>query len=82
MAVGALAVTSIGYGRAHHLRDLGPSTAQTLSFLSNELFLVVIAGGFLFDLPAGLAILRGAQSKDMAERIRAGKLLDGAEPAV
>ena len=61
MAVGALSVTSIEYGLAHHLRDLGPSSAQTLSFLSNELFLVVIAGGFLFALPAGLAILRGGQ---------------------
>ncbi len=61
MAAGALIVTSIEYGLAHHLRDLGPASAQTLSFLSNELFLVVIAGGFLFALPAGLAILRGAQ---------------------
>jgi hypothetical protein len=61
MAVGALIVTSIEYGLAHRLRDLSPSSAQTLSFLSNELFLVVIAGGFLFALPAGLAILRGAQ---------------------
>ena len=61
MAVGAFAVTSIEYGLAHNLHVLGPSSAQTLSFLSNELFLVVIAGGFLFALPAGLAILRGAQ---------------------
>lgn len=61
LETGNLSVTSIEYGLAHHLRDLGPSTAQTLSFLSNELFLVVIAGGFLFALSAGLAILRGGQ---------------------
>ncbi len=59
MAVGALTVTGIEYGLAHHLRDLSPASAQTLSFLSNELFLVVIVGGFLFALPSGLAILRG-----------------------
>ena len=61
MAVGALTVTGIEYGLAHHLRDLSPASAQTLSFLSNELFLVVIVGGFLFALPSGLAILRGAE---------------------
>ncbi len=61
MAVGALIVTGIEYGLAHHLRDLTPATTQTLSFLSNELFLVVIGGGLLFALPSGLAILRGAE---------------------
>ena len=61
MVVGVLAITSIEYGLAHHLGDLSPASAQTLSFLSNELFLVVIAGGFLFALPSGLAILRGAR---------------------
>ena len=61
MAVGALIVTGIEYGLAHNLSDLTPVSAQTLSFLSNELFLVVIGGGLLFALPSGLAILRGAE---------------------
>ncbi len=60
MAVGALIVTGIEYGLAHNLGHLTPASAQALSFLSNELFLVVIGGGLLFALPSGLAILRGA----------------------
>lgn len=60
MAVGALTVAAIEHGLAEHLRDLTPAGAQTASFLSNELFVVVIAGGFLFALPGGIAILRAA----------------------
>lgn len=58
--MGPSRVVGIEYGLAYHLGDLTPASAQTLSFLSNELFLVVIGGGLLFALPSGLAILRGA----------------------
>jgi hypothetical protein len=61
MAVGALLGTGIEYGLAHQLRHLGPQTAQTLSFLSEELFLPVIVGAFILGVSSGLAILRGAQ---------------------
>ena len=64
MAAGALAGTGIEYGLAHNLHDFGPEAAKTLNFISTELFLPVIAGGFLFGVCAGLAILRGAALPD------------------
>jgi hypothetical protein len=60
MAVGALAGTGVEYGIAHNLHDLSPEAVKTLNFVSTELFLPVLAGGFIFGMCAGLAILRGA----------------------
>jgi hypothetical protein len=61
MAVGVFMAVSAEYGLAHNLHDLTPATAQTLSVLSNELFLPVLGGAFLFAIASGLAILRGAR---------------------
>jgi hypothetical protein len=61
MAVGVFMAVSAEYGLAHNLHDLTPATAQTLSVLSNELFLPVLGGAFLFAIGSGLAILRGAR---------------------
>jgi hypothetical protein len=61
MAAGAVTGSAVEYGLAHHLSRVGPQTAQTMNLLSNELFLPVIVGAFLFAVPSGLAILRGAQ---------------------
>lgn len=60
MAAGALAATGIEYGLAHNLHDFTPEAAKTLNFISTELFLTVLGGGFIFAVCAGLAILRGA----------------------
>jgi hypothetical protein len=60
MAVGALGGTGVEYGIAHNLHDLSPEAVKTLNFISAELFLPVLAGGFIFGTCAGLAILRGA----------------------
>ncbi|MGH2831941.1 MAG: hypothetical protein ACRDK2_04125 [Solirubrobacteraceae bacterium] len=60
MAAGALAATGIEYGLAHNLHDFTPEAAKTLSFISTELFLPVLAGAFILAVCAGLAILRGA----------------------
>lgn len=60
MAAGALAGTGVEYGLAHNVHDLSNETAKTLNFVSSELFLPVLAGGFLFGVCSGLAILRGA----------------------
>ncbi|HEX5309111.1 MAG TPA: hypothetical protein VFW38_08535 [Solirubrobacteraceae bacterium] len=60
MAAGAIGVTALEYGLAHNLYDFTPEAAKTLNFISSEMFLPVLAGGFIFGLCAGLAILRGA----------------------
>lgn len=60
MAVAAITATGVEYGLAHNLRDLSPETAKTPNFISSELFLPVLAGGFVFGSCSGLAILRGA----------------------
>ncbi len=60
MSAGALTGTGLEYGVAHNLHDLTPETVKTLNFIGQELFLPVLAGGFIFGLCAGLAILRGA----------------------
>lgn len=64
MATGALAATGIEYGLAHNLHYFSPEAAKTLNFISNELFLPVLAGGFLFGVCSGLAILRGSALPD------------------
>lgn len=61
MAVGALSVSGIEYGLAHNLGHFSPEAAKTLNFVGSELFLPVLAGGFVFGVCAGLAILRGAE---------------------
>jgi hypothetical protein len=61
MAAGALITTAAEYGLAHNLSGLTPATAQTMNLISNELFLPLIGGAFLFAVAAGLAILRGAR---------------------
>jgi hypothetical protein len=61
MAAGATTGSAVEYGLAHHLSRVGPATAQTMNLLSNELFLPVIVGAFLFAVPSGLAILLGGR---------------------
>jgi hypothetical protein len=61
MAAGAIMGSAVEFGLAEHLRHLTPATAQTMNLLSNELFLPVLVGAFLFAVPSGLAILRGAR---------------------
>jgi hypothetical protein len=60
MAVGALSISGVEYGIAHNLSNLTPAMVKTLNFVSNELFLPLIGGGFIFGVGAGIAILRGA----------------------
>lgn len=60
MAGGALTGTGLEYGIAHNLHHLSPQAAQTLNFISQELFLPVLAGAFVLAICGGLAILRGA----------------------
>ncbi len=60
MAAGALIGSGVEYGLAHNIHSLGLEEARTLNFLSDELFLAVLAGGFVFGACAGIAILRGA----------------------
>ena len=60
MAAGAITGAGVEYALAHRLQHLGPEAAQAVHFLSQELFLPVLAGAFVFALSSGLAILRGA----------------------
>jgi hypothetical protein len=60
MAVGAITGAGLEYGLAHNLHALSPAEAQTLNFVSNEIFLPLLAGAFIFGVASGLAILRGA----------------------
>jgi hypothetical protein len=60
MATGTLPGTGLEYGVAHNLHNLSPEAAKTLTFIGQELFLPVLAGGFIFGVCSGLAILRGA----------------------
>ena len=60
MAVGVFSTAGIEYSLAHELTHFGPEVAQTLNVLSNELFLPILAGAFVFGVSAGIAILRGA----------------------
>jgi hypothetical protein len=46
-------------GLAKNIHHLGPEAAQAVSLVSDEGFLPVLIGGFLFSISAGLAILRG-----------------------
>lgn len=60
MAGAAIMGTGLEYGLAHNLHHLSPQEARTLNFLSQELFLPVLAGAFVLAICSGLAILRGA----------------------
>lgn len=60
MAAGALTGSGLEYGLAHNIHSLGLEEARTLNFVSDELFLALLAGGFVFGVCAGIAILRGA----------------------
>jgi hypothetical protein len=60
MAAGALTGTGLEYGIAHNLQHLSPQAVQTLNFISQELFLPVLAGAFILAVCSGLAILGGA----------------------
>jgi hypothetical protein len=60
MAAGALPGSGVEYGLAHNIHSLGLQEARTLNLISDELFLGILAGGFIFGVCAGLAILRGA----------------------
>ena len=60
MASGAMIASAVEYTLAHELPRLTPGTAQTLNLLSNTVGTVMlIAGGVVVALSAGLAILRG-----------------------
>jgi hypothetical protein len=60
MAAGALVGSGVEFGLAHNIHSLSMEEARTLNFVSDELFLPVLAGGFVFGVCAGIAILRGA----------------------
>ena len=60
-AAGGLMISGVEHGLAEELNYLGPETAQTLNFLSEELFLPIVVGAFLFAIASGLAVLRGAR---------------------
>jgi hypothetical protein len=61
MTAGATMGSGMEYGLAHELHHLGPETAQAVNFLSQEIFLPILAGAFVFGISSGLAILRGAR---------------------
>jgi hypothetical protein len=60
MAVAALGISGLEYGIAHELKHLSQSQVQTVNFVATELFLPILAGGCIFGVGAGVAILRGA----------------------
>jgi hypothetical protein len=60
MAVGGVTLSGLEFGLAHQIHHLEPDAAQTVSFLSNEMFLPLIVGGCVLGLGAGISILRGA----------------------
>lgn len=60
IAVASIGISGLEYGIAHELKHLTASQVQTLNFAATELFLPILAGGFIFGIGAGLAILRGA----------------------
>jgi len=60
LAAGGLTLAALEFAIAHNIHHLSAETARTMNILSDELFLPLIAGGFLFALGSGLAILRGA----------------------
>src|ERR1700676_4119389 len=55
MAAGSLLGSSVEFGLAENLSHLEPATAQAMNLLSNEIFLPVLGGAFLFAFGSGLA---------------------------
>jgi hypothetical protein len=60
MGVAAIMISGIEYGLVHHAERLSPDMARTLNFLTNEMFVPILAGAFILGVSAGLAIIRGA----------------------
>jgi hypothetical protein len=60
MSVTAIMISGLEYGLVHHAESLSPEMARTLNFLTNEMFLPILAGAFVFGISSGLAIIRGA----------------------
>lgn len=60
MSVTAIMISGIEYGIVNHADRLSPEMARTLNFLTNEMFVPILAGAFVFGISAGLAIIRGA----------------------
>jgi hypothetical protein len=60
MSVTAIMISGIEYGLVNHADRLSPEMARTLNFLTNEMFVPILAGAFVFGISAGLAIIRGA----------------------
>jgi hypothetical protein len=61
LAAGAGVYFGFDYTLATTSGHLAPAAAQALNVLALKLFLPVSAGGFVFGIASGLAILRGAQ---------------------
>ena len=61
LAAGAGVYFGFDYTLASVPSHLAPAAAQALNVLALKLFLPVSAGGFVFGIASGLAILRGAQ---------------------
>lgn len=60
MTVGAALGGAIEYGLAHNISHLSPTAAQAVNVVSNEIFLPLLVGVFVFSIASGVAILRGA----------------------
>jgi hypothetical protein len=60
MTVGAALGGGIEFGLAHNINDLSPAAAQAVNVISNEIFIPLLAGTFVFSIASGIAILRGA----------------------
>lgn len=60
MTVGAIAYFNYDFALAASLTNLAPAAAQALNVLATQLALPFGAGGLVFGIASGLAILRGA----------------------
>lgn len=60
VTIGAAVGGSIEYGLAHNISHLSPAAAQAVNVVSNEIFLPLLVGVFVFGVASGVAILRGA----------------------
>ncbi len=53
-------LSGVELGLAKNIHHLGPQAAQAVNLVSNEGFLPLLIGGFVFSICNGLAILRGS----------------------
>jgi hypothetical protein len=60
MTIGAALGGAVEYGLAHNISHLSPAAAQAVNVVSNEIFLPLLVGAFVFSVASGVAILRGA----------------------